>query len=153
MKKRNKIIYGDPALPSYDVTYLGKTFTTHVIPWSSMSLLESLSTALTETTGQVYHVCVVQLYNNGEVGINPHRDKEMAAGTIITSLSLGATRTMAFERRGHGSIEIPLAAGDLCLLNPPTNDHWLHSIPKDDTTMPRISLVFRNCENMLRRVS
>jgi hypothetical protein len=150
MKKRNKIIYGDPVLPSYTIKYLGKTIKTRVRPWSQMPLLEKLAGWLSATTGQVYHVCVVQLYNNGEVGIDPHRDKEMAPGTIITSISLGATRKMAFERRGCGRLELELAAGDLCLLRPPTNDYWLHSIPKDASIKaPRMSLVFRNCDTMI----
>lgn len=147
-RRRNKIIYGDEDFPHYSFIYMGKKITTRIHPWSSLPILKAVRDKIRELTGQDYHVCVVQLYNNGDVGIDPHRDKEMMPGTIIASLSLGETRVMRFERKGFEPINIDLDAGTLCLLQPPTNDYWLHSIPKDSTTTPRISLVFRNCENM-----
>ncbi len=148
-KRRNKIIYGDEDFPSYSFIYQGKTVATRVNPWSALPILRTIRDKITELTGETYHVCVIQLYNNGAVGIDPHRDKEMMPGTIIASVSLGETRVMRFERGGYEMIDIPLTAGTLCLLQPPTNDYWLHSIPRDSTVAPRISLVFRNCKNMI----
>ena len=147
-RRRNKIIYGDEDFPYYSFAYMGKEVYTKIHPWTDLPPLKEIRNALCKLTGQAYHVCVIQLYNNGKVCIDPHRDKEMTPGTIIASVSLGETRTMRFERRGAVAIDISLPAGSLCLLQPPTNDHWLHSIPRDDTVTPRISLVFRNCENM-----
>ena len=150
-KRRNKIIYGDEDFPYYKFTYMGKEICTKIHPWTDLPVLKEIRNEITDLTSQDYHVCVVQLYNNGEVGIDPHKDKEMMPGTIIASVSLGETRTMQFDRAGFGSVNMPLSAGSLCLLQPPTNDSWLHSIPKDSTVNPRISLVFRNCENMRPR--
>jgi alkylated DNA repair dioxygenase AlkB len=140
-KRRNKIIYGD--IPFYKINYKGIEINTKVYPWSDLPVLQTIRDKITELTGQSYEVCVIQLYNSGEVGIDPHRDKEMKSGTIIASLSLGTTRIMRFDR-GHQHLEIELSAGTLCLLQPPTNDYWLHSIPKDSSTGTRLSLVFRH---------
>lgn len=149
-KRRNKVIYG--SIPYYSITYKGQTHRTDVYNWDEMPIIKNMAKILKEFTGQEYHVCVIQFYNNGEVGIEKHRDKEMKPGTIITSLSIGDTRTMRFEQITNSSfskvIDIPLANGKLCLIDPPTNDFWLHSIPKDTTIGPRISLIFRNCEGM-----
>lgn len=141
-KKRNKTIYG--SLPTYSYVYRGKTVMTPIHDWSRFPELEALAKRIEATTGQPYNTCVIQIYNSGVVEIKPHRDKEMKKGSIIASMSLGETRTMRFERAGYEPLDIPLPAGTLCLINPPTNDYWLHSIPADDTLNVRVSLVFRN---------
>jgi alkylated DNA repair dioxygenase AlkB len=142
-KRRNKVIYGE--IPHYKAVYQGKEFVSKVIPWDELPHLVMLRDYITNITGQNYNICVIQHYNNGDVGINPHRDKEMKSGTIIASVSFGETRIMKFDSMRHPkkSYEIPLPSGSLCLINPPTNDCWLHSIPKDDTQHSRISVIFR----------
>jgi len=150
-KKRNKIQYG--SIPYYIAKYQGREIRTPVINWDELPLLKSLAEQISLITKQTYHVCIIQLYNNGEVGIDPHRDKEMVHGTIITSLSLGTTRVMRFEYGRYGqipdkTIDVALSRGTLCLIDPPTNDFWTHSIPKDSSTTARMSLIFRNCANM-----
>jgi alkylated DNA repair dioxygenase AlkB len=152
-QRRRKQIFGVPELPYYRIVYRGKTIDTPIRPWMEIPVLAEIAASLSRETGQTYHVCVVQYYNNGGVGILPHRDKEMAPGTIIASISLGATREMRFERHGCAPVSVPLTQGTLCLIQPPTNDHWLHSIPKDATTGWRMSLVFRNCANMIPKVA
>jgi alkylated DNA repair dioxygenase AlkB len=145
-KRRNRALYG--CISNYIDEYKGETSVIPVINWDTKPIIKEMAKIITKVTKQEYHVCFIQWYNNGEVGIKPHRDKEMKSGTIIASISLGETRTMRFENNGK-IIDIPLKSGSLCLINPPTNDYWLHSILKDDTTNPRVSMIFRNCENML----
>ncbi len=143
-RKRKKCTYG--GIDNYVITYKGQKITNHVIPWQSMPILEMISTRVSELTKEEYNVCTIQYYNNGNVGIKPHRDKEMKHGTVITSLSLGATRVMRFSLTRDGketNVDIPLPHGSLCCIYPPTNDVWLHSIPLDKTTDPRMSLIFR----------
>jgi alpha-ketoglutarate-dependent dioxygenase alkB family protein 2 len=122
-----------------------------VRPWSDMPILKLFEQMIEKETGQAYHTCVLQLYPDGNSGIKPHRDKEMSPETIVASLSLGCTRTMRFEKSGSCSteqkIDILLSPGTLCLINPPTNNYWLHSIPVSpdlSINTPRISLVYRN---------
>ena len=142
VKKRNKTIYG--SLDKYTIIYRGKTIHTPILPWKSFPELYTLAQRIQETTQQSYNTCVIQIYNSGIVGIKPHRDKEMKPGTDIASISLGNTRSMRFERSGCEELDIPLEHGTLCLIKPPTNDYWLHSIPTDNSSNIRISLVFRN---------
>ena len=141
-KKRNKTIYG--SLDTYTIVYKGKIIDTPIHSWESFPELYVLVKRIGKTTMQTYNTCVIQIYNSGVVGINPHKDKEMKLGTTIASISLGETRTMRFERSNFDMLDIPLESGSLCLIKPPTNDYWLHSIPLDTTTNIRISLIFRN---------
>ena len=142
-KKRNKTIYGD--IDEYVITYRGKIIKTPVFPWKEE--FKDIRDKISKTTEQPYNTCVLQIYNSGQVGIKPHRDKEMNEGTKIASISLGESRVMRFERNGFANLDIMLDKGDLCIINYPTNNYWLHSIPTDDTTGTRASLIFRNFED------
>ena len=141
-KKRNKTIYGD--IPEYTICYKGKIIKTPVLSWNQE--FKAIRDKISVTTEQPYNTCVLGIYNSGNVGIKPHRDKEMNEGSKISSISLGETRIMRFERSGFEPVDIPLEKGDLCVINYPTNNYWLHSIPTDDSTKTRASLIFRNFE-------
>lgn len=54
---------------------------------------------------------------------------------------------MRFERSWFEDVDIMLDKGDLCVINYPTNNYWLHSILTDDTSGTRASLIFRNFED------
>lgn len=143
-KKRNKCIYG--SIDSYKATFRGKLITSKVHNWEQFPEIIELSQKLSTLTNDNYNTCVLQYYVNQNVGIEPHRDKEVVGKKVITSLSIGDTRIMRFERNGiiH-NIELP--DGSLCIIYPPTNNKWLHSIVTEDTKKDeRISLVFRNHE-------
>ena len=99
-KRRNKLIFGDSDFPEYTIVYRGKTIKTPVLSWSKLPILETLRDKIAQHTGQPYNTCVIQIYSSGQVGIKPHRDKEVNKGTIIASISLGETRVMRFERHG-----------------------------------------------------
>ena len=139
-KKRNKTIYGD--IPEYTICYRGKIIKTPVSPWTTE--FKDIRDKISLTTEQNYNTCVLQIYNSGNVGIKPHKDKEMNEGSKICSISLGETRIMRFERSGFEPVDIALDKGDLCIINYPTNNYWLHSIPMDDSTHIRASLIYRN---------
>lgn len=142
IRKRSKCIYG--SVPLYRAVFQGKPHYTKVHNWDKdMPLLRELAEQLSAITGDHLNTCVLQYYPSGKVGISPHRDKEVESNQWIVSLSLGATRTMRFEYRGANH-DIPLPHGSICIIYPPTNSKWAHSIPCDDTTEPRISLVFRH---------
>jgi alkylated DNA repair dioxygenase AlkB len=114
-----------------------------VQPWSNLPSLEVIAEDLRDRLGEPFNVCIVQLYMNGGIGINPHRDREVPSGTTIAGVSLGQTRTMTFERRGT-KIPVPLMSGALYLIRPPTNDVWTHSVDKDPSiTEIRIGITFR----------
>ena len=143
--------YGDPGV-SYEITVgYGRPsgpvrIKREVKPWGT-GVLWAIKERLTAVTGAHYNYVVVQRYPSGKVGINPHRDKEMASGTDIAGISLGATRTLTLSPPkwvAESPLEISLPPGSLYVLKPPTNDHWSHSIEKEpDVTEPRISLTYR----------
>ena len=93
--RRTGLTFGDEELV-YVVTYHGKTSHRKTLPWSGIQGLEKLKRMVEDVTGQTYNVCAVLKYPNGGIGINPHRDKEMVAGTSICGVSLGAERTISF---------------------------------------------------------
>lgn len=141
--KRTSMLLGDPGL-IYRVTYQGSTSETEVLPWDTLSGLPELKSLVEKVTNQTYTVCAIQCYPNGRIGINPHRDKEMVAGTRITGISLGAKRSIQFTRLYHDPLTIPLPSGSCYTMNPPTNQKWLHSIIKQpEVKVPRYSLTFR----------
>lgn len=149
-KRRSTLLFGDPGL-LYNITYRGIATTQPIIPWTDLPPIIQLKELVEKITGQKYTVCVVQRYSNGYVGINPHRDKEMVLGTRICGLSLGATRTISFTKTIYGNpipldqVNIPLISGSMYVMNPPTNQKWLHSIVKEPSIKEsRISLTFRD---------
>lgn len=106
-------------------------------------ILEYLRERVSAYTGDVYNFCVVQRYPTGKVGIQPHRDREIASGTSICGLSLGATRKIQFLQ-GEVCHEFELRPGSLYIMKPTTNDIWAHCIPKQpEVVETRLSLTFR----------
>jgi alkylated DNA repair dioxygenase AlkB len=110
--------------------------------WTEIPILSKLRDIVQKLTSSEYTYCVVQYYPSGKVGINPHKDKEMIPGSTICGLSVGQNRTLRMSRNGK-NIDLDLLSGSLYVLYPPTNDYWTHSILKDDSIHPRISLTFR----------
>jgi alkylated DNA repair dioxygenase AlkB len=152
--------YGDSGV-SYEITVGYNrpsgpvTIKREVKPWGPDSegpgpVLWAIKERLSALTGAQYNYVVVQRYPSGKVGINPHRDKEMASGTNICGISLNATRTLTLTPPKwipESSLRIPLVSGSLYIIKPPTNDHWTHSIEKEpEVTEPRISLTYRYTE-------
>lgn len=148
--RRNSLLFGDLGL-IYNVTYQGTTTSREVYPWTDLPAFSELKELVEKITEQKYTVCIIQRYVNGSIGINPHRDKEMVFGTRICGLSLGATRTISFTKTIYGNnvplnrVDIPLISGSMYVINPPTNQKWLHSIVKEAAVKDsRISLTFRD---------
>lgn len=145
--RRSNQTYGDPGL-KYEIDFPdGNSVTREARPWSELPILAEIRNYLTHLTGQTCNICVVQRYPSGRVRIKPHRDKEMTRGTLICGFSFGATRELTLTPPRYYQEEepfnLPLEPGSLYILRPPTNDHWAHSIERDETVEPRYSLTFR----------
>jgi len=147
--KRQSKTFGDEGVV-YEVKFREVSLYRATEPWpSSIFVLKTRVEAfLNEKYGINirFNVCIVQRYPSGKFGIAPHKDKEMTLGTIICGISLGAERTLEISKYGRKTplATIPLPSGSLYMLHPPTNSFCTHSIPKDTTYSPRISLTFRN---------
>jgi hypothetical protein len=145
--RRSSIVFGDEGL-IYSVINRENETNTLAVPWSTFPGLIAIKELIETITQQKYTICIVQSYPNGKIGINPHRDKEMVSGTRIAGLSIGAERTISFTRDNESTINIKLENGSLYIMNPPTNQKWLHSIVKDHTIKDtRFSLTFRDYHN------
>jgi alkylated DNA repair dioxygenase AlkB len=143
-QSRTSMLFGDPGLV-YRVTYQETTTEREVMPWDTLPAMPELKDLVSKMTGQKYTVCAVQCYPNGRIGIAPHRDKEMVAGTRISGLSIGAERTIQFTRLGHEPVSLRLPSGSLYVMNPPTNQKWLHSIIREARVKDkRYSFTFRD---------
>lgn len=141
---RTSMIFGNEGL-IYRVSYRGNTTETEVLPWSDLPGLFELKNLIERVIDQKITVCVIQKYPNGKVGINPHRDKEMVAGTRIAGVSVGAPRSIEFTKLNQEPVCIKLGSGSLYVMNDPTNQRWLHCIRKDSKIKnPRYSFTFRD---------
>lgn len=129
--------YGDPGI-IYEFSIRGKKITRTVTPWKELPFLEQLKDYVSQKTGKKYNYVVIQRYPNKNVGMKPHRDKEMVPGTTIAGISLGARRTAAI-----GSYRFSLGNGSIYMLHPPTNDRHTHCIENGEVDGVRISLTFR----------
>lgn len=146
--QRNNQIYGDDGLV-YEVKFSNyngkpeKVTRRKAVSWTECPLLIQIRDGISSITHEKYNICVVQRYPNGNVGISPHKDKEMVPGTTICGLSFGSTRTLSLGRY-NDTVKIDLTPGSMYVLNPPTNDYWTHAIEKCTEPNARISLTFRN---------
>lgn len=149
-QKRSCTLYGDTKkIKTYTTNYYSKEYKDEINSWENIPELLIIKDSLENLTNQEYHMCSIHFYPNGNVGINPHKDKEIKPDKIIASISLGSTRIMTFNRLNENPVNFGLENGTLCLINPPTNYYWTHSISKNPyITNPRISIVFRNCEGL-----
>ena len=140
--KRTKFIYGEDTSRKYIINWYNTTSTYDIKQWDGELLL--LKNKICEHFNINLSVCIVQIYPNGNVGINKHRDKEMIPGTHIVGVSIGDDRNIQFKYKTK-SHTINLTDGSLYILNPPTNNYWTHEInKKPNSTNPRISFTFRD---------
>jgi alkylated DNA repair dioxygenase AlkB len=115
------------------------------MPWTVE--LADLKSRIELLSGARFNSCLLNLYHNGSEGMGWHADdeKSLDPSAPIASISLGATRTFRFKHKSREyktSIELP--SGSLLLMNPPTQEFWLHTLTKTTRiNSPRINLTFR----------
>ena len=91
-------------------------------------------------------------YEDGMQHIGEHRDgeKEIDPTSPIVSLSFGQHRDFIFRhcnskiRSDLSPVKMELSCGSILIMNPPTNQYWLHSLPiRKKALYPRVNLTFR----------
>lgn len=127
---------------SYD--YAGLAFTP--FPWTP--LLSSLRARVEALAGAAFNALIVQVYRDGEDGVNWHADSNPAGGAepVIASLSFGATRRFLLRpvTQREVELELRLAAGDVLVMRGDLQRTHLHKVPREpDPVGPRINLTFR----------
>lgn len=127
---------------SYD--YNGMTYPAIPFPTKFDDILNSIN----KTIGFLPNNCLINLYPHGMSSMGYHSDNTdiLTTGTGVVIISLGSTRTLRFKNKLDPSIIVDyvLDTGSLFYMDDAVQRDWLHSIPKSDTTSPRMSLTFRN---------
>lgn len=92
--------------------------------------------------------CLLNYYENGRSSMGFHSDAtyNLAPGTGVAILSIGAERELTFRSKADPGLLIPymLPHGSLFHMSAPTQEHWTHAVKKTDTDDARISLTFRH---------
>lgn len=123
--------------------------------------IDAIRQQVQNIVGHNLNHALIQLYRSGEDFISEHSDKtlDIARGTTIVNVSLGAQRTMRLrtkrDRSRVAAVDttltqpaacparrtqlIPLPHGSVFLLGLRTNAHWLHGIKADKRPMAQRS--------------
>ena len=119
-------------------------------PWSAPVL--RLRRLLEEQLGCRFNSVLANRYRGGDDAMGWHADDEpeLDAEAPIASISLGASRTLRFRPRpgsaaaGRPALALELADGDLLVMDPPTQRHWQHALPRRRrVSTERLNLTFR----------
>ncbi len=135
---------GDPGC-SY--TYSGVR--NAIEPWCPAVL--QLRERLEHQLGLRFNSLLLNLYRDGRDKLDWHADDEpeLVPAALIASLSLGAARSFRLRPRAEGrkpadTLSFELGHGDLLVMDPPTQKHWLHQVPQRlRLNQPRLNLTFR----------
>jgi alkylated DNA repair dioxygenase AlkB len=118
-------------------------------PWSP--LLQRLRERVEVAVGCRFNSLLLNRYRDGRDKLDWHADDEpeLDPAAPIASLSLGAERTFRLRpREASATQEAPftleLGHGDLLVMDPPTQRHWLHQVPRRlRVERERLNLTFR----------
>jgi len=118
-------------------------------PWSPA--VSALRSRLQAQLGCRFNSLLLNLYRDGRDRMGWHADDEaeLDPAAPIASLSLGAARSFQLRPRQpidgeRAVVTLELGDGDLLVMDPPTQQHWLHQVPaRRRIAAPRINLTFR----------
>jgi len=120
------------------------------LPWTPP--LQRLRALLESHLGCRFNAVLANRYRDGDDAMGWHADDEpeLVAEAPIASLSLGASRTLRFRPHPRGAaagappLALELADGDLLVMDPPTQRHWQHALPRRRRVRcERLNLTFR----------
>jgi alkylated DNA repair dioxygenase AlkB len=138
--KRKMAWYGDKAF-EYKYSNIIRT----ALVWTEELL--ALKAIVERISNENYNSCLLNLYHDGNEGMDWHSDdeKDLKKDGAIASLSLGADRKFGFKhKQDKQSLYLTLEHGSLLLMKEQVQSHWLHSLPKTSKVLkPRINLTFR----------
>ena len=116
-------------------------------------LLVPLVDRLEMTLGFRPNNCLLNFYEDGGSSMGFHSDstEELAPGTGVAIVSLGAERSLTFRSKADAEekYSYPLKSGFLLYMSQAIQDDWKHAILKQDNVRGRISLTFRQLTETL----
>lgn len=149
----NKNIDWDSRMKSRKTASLGVAYNYSQIsylPKSMMPEIKGICDSILKSLNFEPNNCLINLYENGKSKMGFHSDQIdiLAKNTGVAIISLGEERILKFRKIMNKEIEFDysLANGSLCYMNQETQLHWQHSIPKDESIKPRMSLTFRKIQ-------
>jgi len=111
-------------------------------------LLAPLCRSIEDELGFAPTNCLLNYYDSGRSTMGFHSDAthNLAEGTGVAIISLGAERNLTFRSKADPSllVDFPLPHGSLFYMTQLTQDHWAHAVKKTETDDARISLTFRS---------
>jgi len=121
------------------------------VPW--LACLAPLRQRLESLCGHELNALLLNHYRDGNDAMGCHADDEpeLVPDASIVSISLGASRTLRFKPKprsplaaGSDALNLELGHGDLLVMDAPTQQHWLHELPRRRRVQSlRINLTFR----------
>jgi len=149
---RSQVAYGEPGT-FYNFTGIK----VNARSWNDdnivCKIIKKIKEEVENFTGSTFNFVLINKYKDGEQYIGYHSDDErdLVANSDIVGVSFGAKRDLLLKAKGfiptdyEEVITIPLDHNSIFVIKQPTNQHWMHSIPKrSSATTPRISLTFRH---------
>ncbi len=116
-------------------------------PWTPLTT--AIRQRVAAAAAQDFNSLLLNFYRNGRDAMGWHADDEaeLDPEAPIASLSLGASRTLRLRPRQRATattLAVELGHGDLLLMDPPTQRHWMHALPRRlKVDAPRLNLTFR----------
>lgn len=137
MQPRLIASYGDSG-----ITYKYSGVLNVALPWTA-TLLEIKRKI--EAVQGAYNYCLLNLYRSGSDSMGWHADDEPEMGSVIGSLSLGATRKFRIRHNVTRETKTFLAGnGTLIIMAGTMQQFWQHEVPKTKQNVgERINLTFR----------
>ncbi|MBP0036250.1 MAG: alpha-ketoglutarate-dependent dioxygenase AlkB [Roseofilum sp. SID1] len=109
--------------------------------------LEPVCAAISDVLGFTPNNGLLNFYPDGNASMGFHSDtaQELAPGTGVAILSLGASRTITYKLKENRTIQhsYRLDSGDLLYMSNEVQADWLHGILKEPDTGSRISITLR----------
>ncbi|MFP8843541.1 alpha-ketoglutarate-dependent dioxygenase AlkB family protein [Shewanella baltica] len=137
---RQQVWFGDSGC---DYLYSGLFIS--ALPWPKYA--HKLRDKLARDYGLASNGVLVNRYADGKDCMGAHSDDEpeIAYGSHIASITLGATRDFVLKHKhSQTKYNISLHSGDLLIMHWPMQNDWLHSLPKRlKIKEPRWNYTFR----------
>jgi len=134
---------GDAGL---NYTYSGVDHITKAWP----GVLDRLRLRLNKTLHQAFNFVLLNRYVDGQDSMGWHSDDEAGVGSVIASISLGASRRFLVKKKSETrSRKIDLENGSLLVMSENFQAEHQHAIPKTKRKVgERINLTFRSIQSL-----
>ncbi|WOT05966.1 alpha-ketoglutarate-dependent dioxygenase AlkB family protein [Shewanella youngdeokensis] len=143
--KRHLIPRSQAWFADKDCDYLYSGLLIKALPWPQYAA--KLRQKLQRDFSFVSNGVLVNLYQDGTESMGWHSDdeKEIAAGSDIASLTLGASRDFFIRHKvTKEKVVLTLNSGDLLIMHWPMQSNFEHSVPKRlRVKQPRLNYTFR----------